>query len=106
MLAALLEDNEARCNPPLDEAEVETIAHSAARHDPQLAETQEGHLTNRRWQRAAFRAGLGHFVALRSGMEKVAGLGRQALGPRRDEPGHGVREADCPQHLPRRGQDQ
>jgi len=32
--AALLAENNARCNPPLDEAEVKKIAHSVSRYQP------------------------------------------------------------------------
>jgi len=32
--AALLAENKARCNPPLDEAEVKKIAHSVSRYQP------------------------------------------------------------------------
>lgn len=34
IFAALIAENKARCNPPLDEAEIKTIAHSISRYQP------------------------------------------------------------------------
>ena len=44
--AALLAENIARCNPPLDEAEVKTIAHSVSRYQPNLPQKKYYHRTD------------------------------------------------------------
>lgn len=44
--AALLAENIARCNPPLDEAEIKTIAHSVSRYQPNPPQKKYYHRTD------------------------------------------------------------
>ena len=44
--AALLAENNARCNPPLDEAEVRKIAHSVSRYQPNPTGKKHYHRTD------------------------------------------------------------
>ena len=44
--AALLAENNARCNPPLDEAEVKKIAHSVSRYQPNPPVKKHYHRTD------------------------------------------------------------